>query len=66
MAPLESWLLELLVCPTCKTKVTPTTDGSALRCPACRVRYPIEDGIPQMVPEAAVPEEGGAETGTSP
>jgi len=60
MSPLESWLLDLLVCPRCKERVTLAEGGEALRCARCRVRYPIEDGIPQMVSEAAQPDEEAA------
>jgi uncharacterized protein YbaR (Trm112 family) len=49
-------LLDLLVCPVCKTPVKLTPDGQGLRCPACRVVYPIRDGFPVMIKEEARPE----------
>lgn len=46
-------LLEILACPVCKTHVEPA--GEALRCPKCRLDYPIRDGIPVMLPDEATP-----------
>ena len=48
-------LLEILVCPVCKTPVALVPDGSGLKCPKCRVIYPIRDDIPVMMPEEAIP-----------
>ena len=44
-------LLDVLVCPVCKTEVVP--QGDALRCRHCGRRYPIRDGIPVMLVESA-------------
>ena len=49
-------LLNLLVCPACKTPVKMTADEKGLRCAACRVIYPIRDGFPVMIREEAKPE----------
>jgi uncharacterized protein len=49
-------LLDLLVCPVCKTPVKPTPDGRGLRCDSCRLVYPIRDGFPVMIREEARPE----------
>lgn len=46
-------LLEILVCPACKTKVVLTPDGAGLKCGTCRRIYPIKDDIPVMLPEEA-------------
>ncbi len=51
-------LLEILRCPLCRGELTLTgakKDGSeitagTLTCPKCRVDYPIDDGIPNMLP----------------
>ena len=48
-------LLEILACPTCHTKVE-FKEPNELRCPSCKVRYPIVDGIPVMLIEEAKPE----------
>lgn len=49
-------LLDLLVCPVCKTPVKLTPDGQGLRCATCRLVYPIRDGFPVMIKEEARPE----------
>lgn len=46
-------LLEILVCPVCKVSVTPTADGSGLKCPQCRRVYPVKDDIPVMLVDEA-------------
>jgi uncharacterized protein len=46
-------LLDILVCPVCKTKVAFTADKSGLRCPTCRRVYPVRDDIPVMLPQEA-------------
>lgn len=52
---IDSKLLEILVCPKCKTKVDLTADKNALRCANndCRLVYPIRDDIPVMLIEEA-------------
>ena len=50
-------LLEILVCPACKSKLELKPDSSGLRCVACHRLYPIRDGIPIMlVNEARIDE----------
>jgi uncharacterized protein YbaR (Trm112 family) len=46
-------LLDILVCPQCKTPVRLIPDSSALKCPTCRRVYPIRDDIPVMLLEEA-------------
>ncbi len=46
-------LLEILVCPLCKTPVRITPDGKGLKCATCRRVYPIRDDIPVMLPDEA-------------
>jgi uncharacterized protein YbaR (Trm112 family) len=50
-------LLEILVCPVCKTPVKLTADNSGLKCDMCRRIYPVRDDIPVMLPEEAKIEE---------
>ena len=50
---LSSDLLEILVCPLCKSKLTYDEADSVLICENDRLRYPIEDDIPIMLPERA-------------
>lgn len=51
-------LLEILRCPVCRSELVLTTrveksgeilEGT-LRCGRCAVDYPIEDGIPDLLP----------------
>jgi uncharacterized protein len=48
-------LLEILVCPKCKTKVELKADGTGLKCtnPECALVYPIREDIPVMLIEEA-------------
>ena len=48
-------LLEILACPQCKQPVTLGDDGAWLVCQRCRLRYPVQDDIPIMLPEEAQP-----------
>jgi uncharacterized protein YbaR (Trm112 family) len=53
--PLDPDFLALLACPRCKGPVSPVDSGDGLCCPNCRLVYPVEDEIPQMLPELARP-----------
>jgi uncharacterized protein len=55
--PISKELLEILVCPICKTPVELLADESGLRCPQCRLVYPIRDEIPVMLVDEAQKEE---------
>jgi uncharacterized protein YbaR (Trm112 family) len=46
-------LLEILVCPLCKTPVSLTPDNNGLKCSTCRRVYPIRDDIPVMLVDEA-------------
>ena len=46
-------LLEILVCPACRTPVHVVKDGTALKCDTCRRVYRIEDDIPIMLVDEA-------------
>lgn len=51
-------LLEILVCPQCKGELTLTAEkeeggeivAGTLHCAKCNERYPIVDGIPELLP----------------
>jgi uncharacterized protein len=52
-------LMDILACPVCKyhpLELTATKEDDKevlqgkIRCPKCSVDYPIEDGIPNMLP----------------
>lgn len=55
---ISSELLEILVCPKCKTKVELKADGTGLKCQnsECALVYPIKDDIPVMLIEEATKE----------
>ncbi|HVB55526.1 MAG TPA: Trm112 family protein [Candidatus Acidoferrales bacterium] len=46
-------LLDILVCPLCKTPVTLTADQQGLKCVTCRRVYPIRADIPVMLVDEA-------------
>jgi len=46
-------LLEILVCPVCKSKVLLKEDGSGLKCVECKRVYPVRDDIPIMLRDQA-------------
>ncbi len=50
-------LLEILVCPLCKTPVEMKQDESGLKCVQCKRVYPIRDDIPVMLIDEATIEE---------
>lgn len=53
---LDPALLEILVCPECKTPVRVVKDGAGLQCSTCHRIYPVKDDIPVMlVDEAETP-----------
>jgi LSD1 subclass zinc finger protein len=49
-------LLEILVCPACKTPVQLVADGTGLKCANCHRVYPIKDDIPVMLIDEATVE----------
>jgi uncharacterized protein len=51
--PIAKELLDILVCPVCKTPVKLQQDGTGLKCETCKRVYPIRDDIPVMLPEEA-------------
>ncbi len=51
--PLDDALREVLVCPGCKGALEYKTDPESLTCAACKLRYPVEDGIPVMLVDEA-------------
>lgn len=50
---LDQALLDILVCPACKTKVHLLADGQGLRCDTCHRVYPVKDDIPVMLIDEA-------------
>lgn len=52
---LDPELLAILACPLCEDRPALELQESCLLCPKCGSRYPIEDGIPRLLPEDAIP-----------
>jgi len=50
---LKKELLDILVCPKCKTKVEYDQANQKLLCRKCRLAYRVEDDIPIMLIEEA-------------
>jgi len=50
-------LLDILVCPVCKTALELKQDENGLKCGHCRRVYPIRDDIPVMLVDEARIEE---------
>lgn len=46
-------LLEILVCPLCKSSLLYKKPTQELICKPCRLAFPIKDGIPVMLDEEA-------------
>ncbi|MCP5180678.1 MAG: Trm112 family protein [Pseudomonadales bacterium] len=52
-APLDSRLLEVLVCPVTKAPLFYRRERNELWCRQSELAYPIQDGIPVMVEDEA-------------
>ena len=48
-------LLEILVCPKCKSELEYREHEQALLCQKCRLRYAVRDDIPIMLIDEATP-----------
>ena len=48
-------LLEILVCPQCRSQPHVDHDADELVCHTCSLAYPVRDEIPVMLVEAARP-----------
>ncbi|MGB8360232.1 MAG: Trm112 family protein [Acidimicrobiia bacterium] len=59
MSLIDPTLARLLVCPVDKADLIEDVDEQRLVCTDCGRRYPVEDGIPIMLPDEA--EEAGSE-----
>jgi len=49
-------LLDILACPKCKGPLSLLPDSDGLACSRCEVVYPVEEEIPIMLEDRAVPE----------
>jgi uncharacterized protein YbaR (Trm112 family) len=56
---IEPWLRGIIRCPQCKGEVTDAvhrtgdTEVAELRCDACHLGYPVEDGVPVLLVDLA-------------
>ncbi len=50
---LPSDLLQILVCPVCKSELRYNRVRNILICEKCGTYYPVNNGIPDLRPEAA-------------
>ena len=51
---IDQELIDILACPKCKGDIRLTEKGDGLICDACKLMYPIKDGIPVMLIDEAV------------
>lgn len=51
---MQTHLLEILVCPLCKSKLTFIKADQQLICKADQLAFPIRDGIPIMLESEAI------------
>jgi uncharacterized protein YbaR (Trm112 family) len=50
---MDKKLLDILVCPICKSELDLQSRNSELACKPCKLAFPIKDGIPIMLEEEA-------------
>ncbi len=46
---MDKKLLDILVCPICKTSLQYNKSAAQLLCQPCKLAYPIENNIPVML-----------------
>ena len=52
---LDARLLRIIVCPRCHGELAYDEEKGELRCPECRLVYRIEDDIPILLIDEALP-----------
>lgn len=52
---IDKELLNILACPKCQGKLVLADDESGLICHTCNLKYRIEDEIPIMLIDEAIP-----------
>ena len=50
---IDTKLLEILACPSCKGDVEYDARNEKLKCIQCKKKYPVKEGIPIMLVEEA-------------
>ena len=57
--PIDPKLLDILACPVCKGELEYVAeDPECFLCHACKLRFKVEDGIPNFLVDEAEPLEG--------
>jgi uncharacterized protein YbaR (Trm112 family) len=51
---IDKELLDILACPKCKGNIRLNDKKDGLVCDACRLMYPVKDGIPVMLIDEAI------------
>lgn len=52
---IDKKLLDILACPVCKGALDFQEEHERLVCGRCKVGYPIEEGIPNLLPDSGQP-----------
>lgn len=55
---LNKALIDILACPKCKGALHLAADESEFQCQACKLAYPVIEGIPNFIVEEAKPLQG--------
>ena len=50
--PIPKDLFDILACPDCKGNLKYSLGKTGLICTKCKTRFPIQDGIPVLLPKA--------------
>lgn len=50
---IDDWLLEILVCPKCRSGLRADDAASELACSGCGLVYPVRDNIPVLLVDEA-------------
>ena len=53
--PIDRRLLEVVVCPACRSGLRELSAGAGLECSGCGRVYPVRDGIPVLLVDEATP-----------
>jgi|CXWL01.1.fsa_nt_gi uncharacterized protein YbaR (Trm112 family) len=52
---IDEALLAILACPNCEERPPLRLVAERLVCDKCNCYYPVEEGIPNLLPESAIP-----------
>lgn len=52
---IQPWLLDIIVCPVCRSGLRELDASRGLECIACGRVYPVRDGIAVLLAEEATP-----------